>query len=317
MTVSPNPLSDPVLPSGEQHVIRLGDQTAVVTEVGATLRAYEVGGEAVIDGFAESEMCSGGHGQHLIPWPNRLAGGSWGQDGEQLQLPLTEPARHNAIHGLVRWRNFEAVERADARVVMANRLHPQPGYPFTLDVRIRYELAETGLTVATEITCAGDRTAPVGAGSHPYLRLGTPTIDPLLLRAPVRTRLETDERAIPTGKRDEVGGADDFRRLRPIGTVELDTCYTDLERDADGLARVRLENPDSRAVTLWMDGSYTFLMLFTGDGLPREDQRRTGLGVEPMTCAPNALRTGDDLRFLHPGETMTCAWGIDVTEVRR
>ena len=59
-----------------------------------------------------------------------------------------------------------------------------------------------------------------------------------------------------------------------------------------------------------MDQAYRYLMLFTGDSLADPARRRRGLGVEPMTCAPNALQTGDGLRTLQPQETFTSRWGI-------
>ena len=49
-------------------------------------------------------------------------------------------------------------------------------------------------------------------------------------------------------------------------------------------------------------------MLFTGDTRP--DVSRRSLAVEPMTCPPNAFRTGDSLIRLEPGQSTTCAWGI-------
>ena len=89
----------------------------------------------------------------------------------------------------------------------------------------------------------------------------------------------------------------------------LDHCFTDLERDEDGLARVLLRDPETgRAVTVWVDGSYPYLMLFTGDPLP--DVNRRSLAVEPMTCPPNAFRTGEDVIRLEPGDSTTGTWGI-------
>jgi hypothetical protein len=40
----------------------------------------------------------------------------------------------------------------------------------------------------------------------------------------------------------------------------------------------------------WVDESYLYLMLFTGDPLP--DVGGRSLAVDPMTCPPNAFRTG-------------------------
>jgi aldose 1-epimerase len=61
-------------------------------------------------------------------------------------------------------------------------------------------------------------------------------------------------------------------------------------------------------VVLWVDAGYRYLMLFTGDPLP--DVRRRSLAVEPMTCPPNAFRTGESLVRLEPGETHTARWGL-------
>jgi aldose 1-epimerase len=50
------------------------------------------------------------------------------------------------------------------------------------------------------------------------------------------------------------------------------------------------------------------VMLFTGDPLP--DVNRRALAVEPMTCPPNAFRTGEAVVRLEPGQSFTSAWGI-------
>ena len=90
----------------------------------------------------------------------------------------------------------------------------------------------------------------------------------------------------------------------------LDNAYTDLERDADGRARVLLDDPnDDSGLTLWVDAGYPYLMVFTGDPLP--DVARRSIAVEPMTCPPNAFRTGESLIRLEPGEATSSAWGIE------
>ena len=57
-----------------------------------------------------------------------------------------------------------------------------------------------------------------------------------------------------------------------------------------------------------MDEAYPYVMLFTGDPLP--DVARRSLAIEPMTCPPNAFRTGRDLIRLEPGESASSTWGI-------
>ena len=292
-------------PSGHQHRIVSGDQEATIVEVGGGLRTYTVAGEPVLDGYQVDEMASGGRGQHLIPWPNRIRDGQYRFEGADLQLALTEPSRHNASHGLVRWSNWTAaVEEAD-RVVMALDLHPQPGYPFALGLSVEYRLGPGGLSVATTATNQGDRPAPYGVGAHPYLTVGTDLVDAALLQVPAGTRLEADDRGIPTGSTAVDGTPYDFRTARPIGDVVLDTAYTDLTGNEAVLVA-----PDGRRATVWWDSSYRWLMVFTGDTL-EPGRRRKGLALEPMTCAPNAFVTGDGLRVLQPEESWTTTWGIE------
>jgi aldose 1-epimerase len=104
-----------IAPSGEQIEIAVGDQQAVVVEVGGGLRSYSAGSRELVDGYRADEMSSSGRGQVLIPWPNRLQDGRYEFDGRRHQLPLNEPEHRNAIHGLVRWATWTAAEREPHR----------------------------------------------------------------------------------------------------------------------------------------------------------------------------------------------------------
>src|SRR5262249_2575533 len=150
-------------PSGEQFEIAFEDQRVVVTEVGGGLRTYSVGSWDVLAGYDVEEMASGGRGQVLIPWPNRLQDGAYEFDGLEQQLPLSEVAHGNAIHGLVRWMPWREAEREPHRVVVEYALHPQPGYPFSLELAIEYELSGMGLGVRTTATNVGSAACPYGA----------------------------------------------------------------------------------------------------------------------------------------------------------
>ena len=301
-----------IAPSGEQIEIAFGDQRAVVVEVGGGLRAYSVAGREVLDGYGADEICTSGRGQVLIPWPNRLEDGRYEVDGRSYQLPIDDPEENDAIHGLVRWVSWRAAERESHRVVMEHILHQQPGYPFSLALRIEYALSEDGLRVRTTATNVGGEVCPYGAGAHPYLTVGTETVDPVLLGAPGGTVILSDKRGLPVGNASVEGTEYDFRRPRRIGATRLDNGFTDLERGEDGLARVELRDPGGgEGLTLWVDETYPYLMLFTGDPLP--DVNRRSLAVEPMTCPPNAFRTGESLIRLEPGSSITSTWGIAPT----
>jgi aldose 1-epimerase len=301
-------------PSGRQFRLVHREHEAVVTEVGAGLRTYTVGGTAVLDGYPETEMCSGGRGQVLMPWPNRLADGRFEWAGQQLQTALTEPGNHNAIHGLVRWATWTAVEEHTSAVRMEYRLYPQPGWPWILDLSMAYSLSDAGLEVRGQVVNVegGAGECPFGAGWHPYLAAFDGRVDDLVLTVPAQTTYEANDRGVPVRSCSVAGTEVDFRTGRRVGGLHLDTAYTDLDRDATGRAVIELAADDGsgRTTRLWMDAACTHLMVFSGDTLPPADRRR-GLAVEPMTCAPNMLQTGDGRRVLKDGEAFEAAWGIN------
>jgi aldose 1-epimerase len=257
-------------PSGEQYEISFGDQRSTVVEVGGGLRTYTVGGREVLDGYALDEMCRSGRGQVLAPWPNRTVGGAYEWDGVEYQLALSEAHTGNAIHGLVRWAAWRAVAVDPSRVAMEHVLHPQPGYPFALRLRVTYRLDVDGLTVETTAENIGDRAAPFGVGHHPYIAAPTGLVDDLIV----------------DGERLGAQMLDDPRRMDAPWRMQIDD------------------------VTVWADAAWQHVQLFTGDPLP--DVARRSLAVEPMTCPPNAFRTGEDLIRLEPGETFSGSWGIQV-----
>lgn len=300
-------------PSGRQFQLRCGGQQATVVEVGGGLRHYSVAGRSGLDGYQLDERCTGARGLPLIPWPNRIADGAYSFDGADYQLPLTEPDKHNAIHGLLRWRNWTCRERTADRVLMGSLLHPMMGYPFTLDVTVEYSLSQTGLKVRTQATNLGTRTCPYGTGQHPYLSAGTELVDPCHLQLDASRWLPTNERGLPTGNAAVAGSAFDFRAGRQIGEQDIDYTFTELNRDNEGLAWVRFTGPDGWQVAVWADESYPFIELYTSHTQP-EPHWRTGLGVEPMTCAPNAYRTGEGLNRLEPGESSSAIWGVQTSQ---
>ncbi len=303
-----------VAPSGEQYEITGGGYRAVVTEAGAGLRVLEYDGQPVVAGFGEDERAVGGRGQLLLPWPNRIAGGRYTFDGQEQQLPLSEPALGNASHGLTRWAPWTLEERTAHSVSLIHRLMAQPGYPWTVDLHVLYDLSADGLTVTVTATNLSSRPAPYAQGAHPYVTVGDGPVDGWELTVPASTRLTVDEVNIPDGREGVEDSEYDYRVARPIRGILLDTPFTDLDRSESGRVEVQLRDPVSgRAVEVWMDAAHRWVQVFTGDTLPEADRRRS-LAVEPMTAPPNAFGTGEDLVVLAPagsdGDEHSSSWGI-------
>ena len=307
----PEPRTRERSPTGAQWEIAHGAQRAVVTEVGATLRSYTFGEHPVLAGFGEGEWSDGGRGQVLAPWPNRLGDGHYRFGDLSVQAPLDEPERNNAIHGLVRWLPWRLEVKAQNLVAARCHLFPTPGYPFNLELRVEYRLGRDGLTVSTLATNVGRLTLPFGIGFHPYFRPAAEPIDIALLELPAYERLVLDERGLPTGEVRGVEGTEyDFTEQRAIGPTRLDTAYTGLERGRDRLAWAELTDPAEKLSTrLWMDEGFGYLMCYTGDTLEERDRRRA-VALEPMTCPPDALRSGRGLIILERGQRWEGAWGI-------
>jgi aldose 1-epimerase len=254
-------------------------------------------------------MAPAARGQLLMPWPNRIRDGAYRFDERDLQLGLTEPARHNAAHGLARWAAWSTEEHTRTSVSLGYRLMAQAGYPWTLDLTLGYALDDAGLAVTVTATNVTDDPAPFAYGAHPYLTSGSAAVDDDALTLPGSTRLLTDdERKLPTGRAPVAGSSYDFREGRPIADTVVDHAFTDLSRDPDGLARVTLRSPGGAGVELWADEHFAWLQAYTGDDQPTG--ARTALAVEPMTAPPDAFNSGDDLVVLQPGATFSARWGI-------
>src|SRR5262249_27365802 len=209
-----------------QIEIACGAQRVGGVELGGGPRAYEGARRPLPDGFPGGERPTSGRGQVLAPWPNRIENGSYGFDGKLLQLPLTEPENGNAIHGLVRKAEWNVVDLDADRVLLDYVLEPQPGYPFTLGLSVEYTLSDAGLTVQTTAWNLGKERCPYGSGQHPYLTLGTPTIDRLRLQVPAHDVLLSDERGLPVRSESVDGTEYDFRAARRIGATVLHNCFT-------------------------------------------------------------------------------------------
>ncbi len=270
----------------------------------------------MIDGFAVDELSSAGRGQVLAPWPNRLEDGRYSYGGIDGAAALDEPEHGNAIHGLLRWRPWTLDDRADDAVTMRCSLHPQPGYPWLLDVGVRYALGPDGLTVEADATNHSTTPAPFGIGFHPYVTVGTERIDDAHLTVPAGEHLAADDRGLPTG---QARGDRQRAGLHGGAPGRCDPARHRLHRrwcaTTDDRAMAVLERPDQgRAVRVWVDKAFRYLMVYTGDTLEPASRRRRGVAIEPMTCPPNAFRTGVDVIELEPGGSWRGRWGISVEE---
>ncbi len=264
--------------SGDQYLLRAHGYEAQVASVGATVRALRYRGRDLVVPFGEDEIRPAMRGALLAPWPNRTGDGTYTFAGVSHELPLNETEHRNAAHGLAAWLDFRLVESTTDRIALTAAIQPQPGYPWRVRLHVALRLGERGLEQHVTATNETRTPAPYGLGGHPYLVAGShhrDAVDDWSHHLPAARVLLADDRRLPVGEvgvGEHADGVLDFRLTRRIGTAVLDHAFTGLTPDGDG--------------------------------------RRSGLAVEPMTCPPDALRSGRDLVVLPPGEAFTTGWRL-------
>ena len=297
----------PEAPSGTQYRIAAGAHAATITEVGAMVREYTVGGRDVFVPFDEGEPAPAFNAAVLVPWPNRLRDGRYQADGTTYQLAVSEPERGTALHGLGCWYRWSPVEVADDTVTLELALPAQKGWPFQLVSQVRYSLdAEQGLEVRVRTRNVGTRTAPYGVGFHPWLSTGGADLDTCTVRLDAAEHVTVDERLLPTGV-EPVTGDHDLRETRSLAGLDLDDAWVGATRDEAGLSWCLLGCPDGRTPAVWMDDSMDCWQVCSADHIA--GHRRFGLAAEPMSCYADAFNSGDRLVHLAPGDSHTVRWG--------
>jgi aldose 1-epimerase len=299
--------------SGAAYSLAHGDYTAEIAGVGATLRVLRHLGRDLIVPFEADEVRPAFRGAILAPWPNRVVDGRYSFEGTDYELALTEPRRHHALHGLAAWQEWSVRSSGLDFVELEHRIEAQSGYPFRIDLVVRYELGEEGLRTTISATNTGRSAAPYGTGPHPYLVAGPGFVDDWTLQLPARAVLTvTPDRLIPLDLADvelEDNGAFDFVAARQIDSTFIDHAFTELERDGDGIATVLVTTPKGSGVGISWGTECQWVQIHTADQ-PVPELNRLGLAVEPMTCPPDAFNTGTDLVVLDPAEQHEASWTI-------
>ena len=233
--------------------------------------------------------------------------GSYKFDGRSHQLPLTEAEHANAIHGLVRWSAWTV---ANARRPRRDGAHPSAAarLPVLARAAYRVRVSAAGLSRAHRPRRTSARTVPVRVRRAPVPDPRERAVDPLVLtRAGPHGardgRARHSDRSAPSPARTSTSGTE-ARSARRGSTTASPTSIGTPPAGPGRAARPRRR----RRATLWVDDAYPYLMVFSGDPLPDADRR--SVAVEPMTCPPNAFRSGEALIRLEPGGSFASRWGI-------
>lgn len=276
--------------------------------VGGGIREYVCCGRDVVPMDTDVARRSWYSGTTLAPWPNRLAGGAWTADGVLYEGDCNDGGKH-ALHGLVYDAEFAVQQQSPTSVTLCYDLGDDAIYPFAVRITITYTIEKCGLVCEISATNRSDVRVPIALGAHPYFPYDPDTR--LVTSAPQFAEVGAD--MIPTGNllpsssRGVIANGETV-----LGAVSLDNCFSGMTRDGSGRAETALQYRDGAVTVVWQDDQLDYLQMFTKPDFPWAAGSAGAIGIEPQSAPPNALNSGDGLRWLSPGDAFSVRWGIEV-----
>lgn len=305
-----------ITPTGRAVELVAGATRVGVGTVAAVLRSLNVGGVDITEPLAPGHAPSFGSGIILAPWPNRVRDAIWHASGQPLQLAMTEPERRNALHGLLRFADYEVRELTGDSVLLGAVIPPQTGWPYFLDTWVRYTAVPDGVEVTHGALNLSAERAPWAAGAHPFFRVGDTPVGELTVTLHAEGWIETDDRLLPVAERDVEGTHADLRSGRRVDDIELDTAFTRVRHVTrpDGRGEIATLAGPRGVVSVWSDADWRYAQIFTTSAFAADaDGPRRAIAIEPMTAPPDALNSGEGLVWLEPDESWEGRWGVTFT----
>ena len=254
----------------------------------------------------------------LFPWPGRIAQGEFVFEQRRIVLPINEPARGHAIHGLIWNSAFRVTKRGPYYALMeldsASDSSLSRVWPFPFVLEIDYEVGD-GLRIKFRVRNSGNSAMPFGFGAHPYFNAPLAaggSRESLTIQMPAATRRwPLDAGLIPCGLPEPVAGRFDLRAPRALGAESYDDVFR-LEAGRDPAAPcARMVDPAMRlALEVRADAPFEDFVIYAPPGNPV-------VAMEPYTCAPDAFNLAArgieaGMRTLAPGATFEAGFEIRV-----
>ncbi len=201
-------------------VARIIDFGGIVTELHAPDREGQLADVVLgFDTLAPYLGASPYFGALIGRYGNRIAGGRFTLDGQEIALTTNDGANH--LHGgapgfdKVKW---QARVEGDSLVLSYRSVDGEQGYPGNLDITATYHLSDENELVL-RFHAVTDRATPVNLTQHSYFNLAAEgDILAHVLTIDADAFVPIDAASIPLGMHSPVTGTPfDFRMPRPIG----------------------------------------------------------------------------------------------------
>jgi aldose 1-epimerase len=240
----------------------------------------------------------------LHPWANRLASPEYEIAGQQVRLDLEAPnvradpeglPMHGLVAGSSRWEQLEEdTTRLRARLDFAAWPELRAGFPFPHLLELSIELSDDRLLIETELVPTADTPVPVAFGFHPLLRLPGLPRESWIVELPVTSRMELDERTLPTGRSEPVAIP-----TAPLGDRTFDDAFDGLT----DLPEFALSGGGRRLSLRFLEG-YRFAQVWA----PPDGEF---VAFEPMTAPANPFES-DRTLLAEPGSRYRASFEIRV-----
>ena len=184
-----------------------------------------------------------------------------------------------------RYKNHSGNTARNMTLTLETTLDAEEGYPFSLQVWVRYVLEQSRFSLHLYVQNIGGAPAPLALGWHPYFCLpslsSSSLVDSLRLSVPATQYYAVDAALIPTGECIPVQSTPyDFCRKTagaPLGSRELDIAYADMDRQ-----RPVILQSDEFAIHLSMGGAFRALQVY----IPPD---RASIALEPVSGPANVF----------------------------
>jgi aldose 1-epimerase len=233
----------------------------------------------------------GGASWPLVPYSNRIRGGRFRWQDEDIELARDELSGPHAIHG-DGWRRAWRATQAGPHAARLDYSHAGDAFwPFAYAAEQRFALSPDGFDLAMSIVNTGTRPMPAGLGHHPYFRRDAQT----RLVVALGDMWLGDAEYFPV-RRVALPPRFDFAAGRAVDPVDLDAAFVGWTRPA------RIEWPDAGlALEITADPIFGRLIVY----IPRG---KDFFAVEPVSHDTDAVNRPPEqetgLRVLGPGETL-------------
>lgn len=303
-------------------------EVGIVPDLGNFVYEFKVNGKDVLisppslNAYAKDrKFCCGI--PFLAPWANRIAGDAYYfQDKKYVLNPdlgnILRDQFNQPIHGLLvydrRWKVVmtEASDKGGAVITSELEFYKYPDlmaqFPFAHTIRVTYRLKDGALLNTTAIKNVGLDPMPVLIAYHPYFKPDGERAEWVVSNAAANYWV-LDHHLTPTGEKKPADDLMPGRKSFHLGTHFLDNLFSDLDRDADGSARVWVQGRSEKIEVVY-DKSYNFAVIYAP--LPPSPQL---VCIEPQTGPTNAFNLNHEGKFpdlivLEPGKSFTAEFSI-------